>query len=148
MQFKTAILATGLSALASAQSSSRNLSSLLSSNGELSGLAQLLNSYPNISSTLTGLSNVTIFAPNNQAFQNVGSGLNIADEDITNILNYHVVNGTVGYSSDLENGTTLQTLHGNNLTITIRNGTVFVNAARVVTPNVLVANGVIHIIDQ
>ncbi|KAH7139394.1 FAS1 domain-containing protein [Dendryphion nanum] len=102
----------------------------------------------NLTSTVNNLRDVTIFAPSNQAFQNVGSGLNIAPQDISNILQYHVINGTVGYSSGLRNGTSLRTVGGKNLTITIRNGTVFVNAARVITPNVLVANGVVHVIDQ
>jgi hypothetical protein len=65
------------------------------------------------------------------------------------VLTYHVVNGTVGYSSSLENGTTLQTLNGGDLTITVgEDGSVWVNSARVVVPNVLVANGVVHVIDQ
>jgi hypothetical protein len=36
---------------------------------------------------------------------------------------------------------------GENVTITVENGTVFVNSAKVITPNVLVANGVVHVID-
>jgi uncharacterized surface protein with fasciclin (FAS1) repeats len=93
---------------------------------------------------------VTIFAPTNEAFQSIGSALaNLSTDDLANILAYHVVEGTVGYSSTLENGTSLQTVGGGNLTITIdANGTVFVNAAEVITANVLVANGVVHIIDK
>ena len=64
------------------------------------------------------------------------------------LINYIVVNGTVGYSSKLMNNTMLKTMAGNNVTITINNGTVFVNSAKVVTPNVLVANGVVHVIDN
>ncbi|KZM22933.1 uncharacterized protein EKO05_0004915 [Ascochyta rabiei] len=93
---------------------------------------------------------VTIFAPSNQAFQDIGSALgNLSTEDITNILTYHVVNGTVGYSSGIENGTTLTTLNGQNLTITIgEEGRIFVNSARVTIADVLVANGVVHVIDE
>jgi uncharacterized surface protein with fasciclin (FAS1) repeats len=93
---------------------------------------------------------VTIFAPSNEAFRNIGSALaNISDEDLTNVLSYHVVKGTVGYSSGLENGTTLTTLSGNNLTITIgEEGRIFVNSARVTIADVLVANGVVHVIDE
>lgn len=93
---------------------------------------------------------LTIFAPNNEAFQSVFSALqNLSTEDIASVLAYHVIEGTVGYSSLLENGSSYQTLNGANLTVTFgENGTVFVNSARVVTPNVLVANGVIHIVDN
>ena len=56
--------------------------------------------------------------------------------------------GTVGYSSTLMNGTMLKTMAGNNVTISIDNGTVFVNSAKVILPDVLVANGVVHVIDK
>ncbi|KAF1365331.1 Fasciclin-domain-containing protein [Lizonia empirigonia] len=93
---------------------------------------------------------VTIFAPSNQAFQNIGSALgNLSTEDITSILTYHVVAGTVGYSSGIANGTTLTTLNGANLTITIgEEGRIFVNSAQVTIADVLIANGVVHVIDE
>ncbi|KAF2727419.1 Fasciclin-domain-containing protein [Polyplosphaeria fusca] len=93
---------------------------------------------------------LTIFAPTNEAFQSIGSALaNLSNDDLANILTYHVVNSSEPlYSTDLSNGTSVQTLNGGNLTITIENGTVFVNAARIITPNILVANGVVHLIDN
>ncbi|KAJ4994129.1 fasciclin domain-containing protein [Stagonosporopsis vannaccii] len=93
---------------------------------------------------------VTIFAPTTEAFANIGSLLaNASTEDIASILTYHVVNGTVGYSSGIENGTVLTTLNGANLTITIGDeGRIFVNSARVTIADVLVANGVVHVIDE
>jgi len=98
--------------------------------------------------TVNNLRDVTIFAPANSAFQAIGSGLgNLSTTDLTSILTYHVVQGTVGYSSGLMNGTTLPTVNGANLTVTINNGMVFVNGAKVVTPDVLVSNGVVHVID-
>lgn len=36
---------------------------------------------------------------------------------------------------------------GGSVTITVENGTVYVNSARVIVPDVLVANGVVHVID-
>lgn len=39
-------------------------------------------------------------------------------------------------------------MNGGQLTITVNNGSVFVNSARVVLPDVLVANGVVHVIDK
>jgi hypothetical protein len=52
----------------------------------------------------------------------------------------------VDYSTILSN-TTLTTLEGGVITITIEDGAVFVNSARVLIPNVLTANGVVHVID-
>lgn len=101
-------------------------------------------------STVNDTPDLTIFAPTNDAFQAIGSALaNLSTTDLASILAYHVVNGTVAYSTDLQNGSSVQTANGANLTVTINeNGTVFVNAAEVIVPNVLVANGVVHIIDK
>merc|ERR1712058_94473 len=68
-------------------------------------------------------------------------------DNLTDILTYHVVNGTVAYSTDLEN-TTLSTLNGENITISIIDDEVFVNSAKVTVADVLVANGVVHVIDS
>jgi uncharacterized surface protein with fasciclin (FAS1) repeats len=101
-----------------------------------------------LAGAVDGLSDVTIFVPDNEAFDAIGNLLgNLTTENLTSILTYHVVNGTVGYSTGLEN-TTLPTLNGENITISIIDGDVFVNSARVIVPDVLVANGVVHIIDS
>jgi uncharacterized surface protein with fasciclin (FAS1) repeats len=98
--------------------------------------------------TVDGLTDVTVFAPNNAAFEAIGSALpNLTTEDLTSILEYHVVQGTVGYSTTLGN-VSLQTVQGTNLTITVIDDEVFVNSARVVVADVLVANGVVHVIDN
>lgn len=60
----------------------------------------------------------------------------------------HVVEGTVAYSSMLEDGANLTTLGGENVTISIEDGNVFVNSAQVTMPDVLVSNGVVHVIDK
>merc|ERR1712034_30815 len=56
--------------------------------------------------------------------------------------------GVVGYSTDLQNGTSLMTVQGNNVTITVDDDGVFVNSAKVIVADVLVANGVVHVIDN
>ena len=43
---------------------------------------------------------------------------------------------------------TVMAMNGMNLTITVEGSDVFVNSAKVVTPNVLVSNGVVHVIDK
>ncbi|KAG4434553.1 hypothetical protein IFR05_009969 [Cadophora sp. M221] len=102
----------------------------------------------NLVGTVDGLSDVTIFAPSNDAFQAIGSATaNLSVEALSSILTYHVVQGTVGYSSILSN-TTLTTVNGGNVTISIIDGAVYVNSARVVVPDVLIAGGVVHVIDS
>ncbi|KAF2133532.1 Fasciclin-domain-containing protein [Dothidotthia symphoricarpi CBS 119687] len=104
----------------------------------------------NLVETVNTTPNITIFAPSNEAFQSIGSALgNLTTEDLTDILTYHCVAGTIGYSSGLENGTELETVNGESLTITLgQNGSVFVNNARVITADILIANGVVHVIDE
>lgn len=115
----------------------------------LTGLRGALNATDLLDAVDT-IPDVTIFAPSTEAFREIGSALaNASTADIANILTYHVVNGTVGYSSGIENGTVLTTLNGDNLTITIgEEGRIFVNSARVTIADVLIANGVVHVIDE
>ncbi|KAI6776406.1 hypothetical protein HG530_000351 [Fusarium avenaceum] len=99
-------------------------------------------------SNLTRAKNITVFAPSNSAFANIGSILaNASESDLMSILEYHVINNTVGYSTDLKNGT-LTTAAGEKVNIKIDNGTVYVNQAKVIVPNILIANGVVHVIDS
>lgn len=99
--------------------------------------------------TVDNTRDLTCFIPNNAAFQRIGGNLaNLSMAELTSILSYHVVPGVVGYSTDLTNGTSLTTLNGTNVTITLEGGNVYVDSARVIRPNVLVRNGVVHVIDR
>lgn len=60
---------------------------------------------------------------------------------------YHVVPHVVGYSSLLSN-MTLPTVQGSNVTITVVGGNVFVNNVKVLVPNILTNNGVVHVIES
>lgn len=110
------------------------------------GAIQTLNLTEQVDTT----ADLTVFLPNNAAFQRIGGNLaNLSTEDLTNILSYHVVPGQVLYSTDIMNGSSVGTLsQGANLTARIEGTDVYVNQARVIRPNVLVANGVIHVIDR
>jgi len=85
------------------------------------------------------------------AFQAIGSGFdNLSTTDLVSILEYHViVSEDPLYSTSLMNGSSVMTVNGGNVTITITSaGDVFVNDAKVVAPNVLIAGGVVHVIDE
>lgn len=102
----------------------------------------------NLANTVDNTRDLTVFIPNNAAFQRIGGNLaNLSMEQLSSILTYHVV-PALGYSTGLTNGTRLPTLNGANLTITLEGGNVYVNNARVIRPNVLVRNGVVHVIDR
>jgi uncharacterized surface protein with fasciclin (FAS1) repeats len=102
----------------------------------------------NVGSALGMMRDLTIFAPNNDAFNNIGNiTANITTQQLASILQYHVIAGKVDYSTMLGN-MSVQTAAGTNVTISQVNGTFYVNSAKVVIPDVLVSNGVVHVIDK
>lgn len=97
--------------------------------------------------TLESAGDLTIFAPTNAAFSAISSAAgNLTAQQATSLLEYHVINGTVAYSSSLGNGS-VETVAGESVNITVEDGAVFVNSARVILADVLYAGGVIHVID-
>ncbi|KAG7289324.1 hypothetical protein NEMBOFW57_005691 [Staphylotrichum longicolle] len=100
-----------------------------------------------VESALNLASDVTIFAPNNDAFNAIGSLVNsMTLEQLTTVLNYHVVQGKVLYSQLIAQGSEI-TASGASINFRIEDGALFVNSARVVVSDVLVGNGVVHILD-
>jgi transforming growth factor-beta-induced protein len=93
----------------------------------------------------------TVFAPTNNAFNALFKELGVSGiqdlsaEQLTPILTYHVVSGTV-MSSDLSN-TSVATLNGKKIKIDLSEG-VKINESNVVTADLLGSNGVIHVIDR
>jgi len=100
--------------------------------------------------TVEGLKDVTIFAPNNDAFKRVGSALENASADtVSDVLKYHVVSGgTPFYSTALKDGGVIPTIGNGSVNIHITGNNVFVNGAKVIKPNLLVGGGVVHVIDN
>jgi len=98
----------------------------------------------------------TVFAPTNDAFANSGIDLDaLTDEELTNVLLYHVVSGgTIYRSANIPAGVTaLTSLNdagpSDGLTLTVENsgGSITVNEANVIVADVEGVNGVIHGID-
>jgi PGF-CTERM protein len=106
-----------------------------------------------LAGTLSGPGPYTVFAPSDAAFNELPSGV-LADlttnesmrDTLRGILAYHVVPGRV-LSSDLADGMELRTVEGGNLRVTVDNGSIMINGANVVRPNINASNGVIHAID-
>jgi uncharacterized surface protein with fasciclin (FAS1) repeats len=107
----------------------------------------------NLVGTLDSTKDITVFAPSNQAFQAIGSAVSTLNaQQLGGILSYHVVSGSVLFSTLLvaANGQpmSIRTLNGQTITVRRQGNEVFVNSARVVTPNVITGNGVVHVIDK
>jgi uncharacterized surface protein with fasciclin (FAS1) repeats len=104
----------------------------------------------NLAGTLSGTGPFTVFAPTDAAFAALPAGTVealLADiPALTNILTYHAVAGTA-LSSDLSNGQMIMTIQGQDVTVTIDNGNVFINNAQVTVADIIATNGVVHVID-
>jgi uncharacterized surface protein with fasciclin (FAS1) repeats len=101
--------------------------------------------------TLSGEGPFTVFAPNDAAFAKIPSeDLNalLADKDaLTNVLTYHVVAGKV-MASDVVNLSEAETVQDSTVDITVENGEVMVDGAKVIATDIETSNGVIHVIDS
>ncbi len=102
--------------------------------------------------TLQGTGPFTVFAPTDAAFAALPAGtLDGLLKDpaaLKKVLLYHVVSGSV--TSDKVVGLTSATsVEGSPIAISVKDGTVYLNdSAKVVTPDVMASNGVIHVIDK
>ena len=103
-----------------------------------------------LADTLKGEGPFTVFAPTDAAFAKMPkdqlNALMTNKTQLTALLTYHVVPGEV-MSTDLKNGMTIKTVPGENLIISLANGGVMVNDAKVVQADIVSTNGLIHVID-
>jgi len=91
----------------------------------------------------------TVFAPTNAAFGPYDLDAIAGTEGaVGEILRYHVVQGAAVASGDLTDGQTIETLAGDELTVSLRDGNVFIDGAQVTQPDVEADNGIIHVIDR
>jgi uncharacterized surface protein with fasciclin (FAS1) repeats len=102
--------------------------------------------------TLSGAGPFTVFAPTNEAFNNLPAGtldmlLKPENKDkLIAILTYHVVGGKVK-STDLIDKMTAKTVQGESITVDLSNGTK-INTASVSAADIMASNGVVHVIDK
>lgn len=110
-----------------------------------------------LGATLSGAGPFTVFAPTDAAFQAAGfanvAAVQAADPTtLSNILLYHVVSGSAVQSAAIPVAqTAYPTSLSANSTVYVTktsSGSVSVNGARIITPDVSATNGVVHVIDQ
>jgi len=97
-------------------------------------------------------STFTVFAPTDDAFalipQATLDGLLADVPALTNVLLQHVVSGTVDSVTAFSlNGTNVDTVGGEDVTLEIVNGVLEVQGAGISTYDIYTTNGVIHVID-
>ncbi|MCQ3935593.1 MAG: fasciclin domain-containing protein [Chloroflexi bacterium] len=103
--------------------------------------------------TLSGEGPFTVFAPTNDAFAALPAGTveNLLKPEnkqaLTDILLYHVVSGKV-MAADVVGLPSAATVLGKDITITVKDGKVFLNdTVEVIITDIEASNGVIHVID-
>lgn len=103
--------------------------------------------------TLKSKGPFTVFAPTDEAFAKLPAG---TVEDLLKpenkaklvaILTYHVVPGKV-LAAQVTKMSSAKTVNGESLNISVNNGSVMVDNAKVIKTDILCSNGVIHVIDS
>ncbi|MEX0649176.1 MAG: fasciclin domain-containing protein [Balneolaceae bacterium] len=120
---------------------------IVAKNYNLTTLNDLLEQY-NLVETLSGDGAYTVFAPTNQAFEDASELIaTLSDDEIEEVLLYHAA-AVEALSGDLEDGQTIETLQGEEITVTISDETVTLNnSVSVETADLDGTNGVVHIVD-
>ena len=103
--------------------------------------------------TMKGEGPFTVFAPTDEAFAKLPEGsveklLKPENkEKLVEILTYHVVAGAVPSEAALKL-TEATALNQKKLALSVKDGALFINEAKVVTADLSCSNGVIHVIDS
>jgi uncharacterized surface protein with fasciclin (FAS1) repeats len=103
--------------------------------------------------TLKGEGPFTVFAPTDEAFAKLPKGT-LEDllkpenkAKLQSILTYHVVPGMV-MAEDVAGISMAKTANGQSFKISMKDGSVYVDNAKVLKTDILCSNGVIHVIDS
>jgi uncharacterized surface protein with fasciclin (FAS1) repeats len=146
------ILSVLVSAMpASAGSAHRDIVDTAIAAGTFNTLAKALQA-AGLADTLKGKGPFTVFAPTDEAFGKLPAGTVESllkpenKEKLKAILLYHVVSGDVN-ATQVVKLSSAKTINGQDVQVTVNDGTVLVNDAKVVKADVLASNGVIHVID-
>jgi uncharacterized surface protein with fasciclin (FAS1) repeats len=104
-----------------------------------------------LAKTLAGKGRFTVFAPTDAAFAKVPKktldALAAHPAKLRAVLLYHVAKGRLTAAKVVKRRS-LRTLEGQRVRVRVRHGRVYINGARVVTPDVRASNGVIHVINR
>ncbi|MCJ1405531.1 hypothetical protein MMC11_008759 [Xylographa trunciseda] len=101
----------------------------------------------NLTSMLNSPVGMTIFSITNEGYQ-TGAGNITSPTALSGLLSNHIVPNFLGYLPLLTNGLVLRTQAGTTLTVSVRNGQTYINNALIVSPNLITANGVSHVLNQ
>lgn len=125
------------------------IAQVAASNPNFSILTQALEA-TGLDATL-GSGEYTVFAPTDAAFNDLLTTTGLTAEqllqanELAQILQYHVLSGKV-MAEDVTNGMRANTVQGKPVTFEVKDGSVFINGAKVTITDIPASNGVIHAI--
>lgn len=137
--------------MSSEEENNQNMVAALSESGSFNTLAKAIEA-ADLTDTLEGSGQYTLFAPTDAAFQalpkeTLEALLKPENKDtLRRILQYHVVLGATN-SSDIKSGS-FKTAEGAGVNINVSSGAVMVEGAKVIQADIKASNGVIHAIDK
>ena len=127
-----------------------NIVALAASSPNLSTLVKLVKS-AGLVKALSGSGKLTVFAPTNAAFAKVPKAtlqkLATHKKMLAAVLEYHIVKGALP-AAKVEARHSLTTLEGAKLAVKVRRGSVYINQAKVIKPNLKASNGIVHVINS
>lgn len=131
----------------------KDIVDIASSDGRFKTLTSALQA-AGLVDTLKGKGPFTVFAPTDEAFSKLPSGtldklLKPENKnDLVKILTYHVTPGKVVAADVMKlNGKEVNMVSGGKAKIEVKNGSVYINGAKVIITDIMAKNGVIHVID-
>lgn len=131
----------------------KNIIEIAKSDGRFNTLVEALNK-ASLVNTLEGKGPFTVFAPTDDAFKKLPAGtlenlLKPENKDtLKDILLYHVTKDNLSSSKILKSdGKKLTLLNGKTANISLKNGDIFINDAKIIITDIYASNGIIHVID-
>ncbi|KAK0649256.1 FAS1 domain-containing protein [Cercophora newfieldiana] len=105
-----------------------------------SGLSEVLDTKPSI----------TVFIPSNQAYEDAGvlHPDHAFSRETAEKVKALVVPNYLGYTPNLMDGQTLTSMNGTKIEILIEDGEILVNGGRIIKRDIILENGVAHVIDK
>jgi uncharacterized surface protein with fasciclin (FAS1) repeats len=146
---KRFLLLVALSLGSIAQLGSQTISQIIVNSDDHTTLAEALE-VAGLASTFNSPGSYTFFAPTDEAFAALPSGvlesLLANPEQLAQVLRYHVLGFSL-FSASFSNGLVLNTLNGQQVSFTVNSQGIFVNNALITVQNIQATNGYVHVIN-
>jgi uncharacterized surface protein with fasciclin (FAS1) repeats len=92
---------------------------------------------------------ITVFVPSDSAILSaLECSKTLSEEDALTLLGAHVVKGVVAYSPLLVDGAFFWAVGGEDISISVSNGTKYANYAKIIREDIVIKSGVVHVVDR